>query len=415
VIDGKLAILVGGGPAPGINGVISAVTIEARKQGVTVLGVPDGFRWLAEGDVTKLRPLEIADVSRIHLTGGSILRTSRINPTKDPAALRRVVEALQSTGVSALVTIGGDDTAFAAARVAESASGRIRVVHVPKTIDNDLPLPEDVPTFGFETARHEGTSIVRRIMEDARATSRWYLIVAMGRKTGHLALGIGKASGATLTLIPEEFESATIRLDEILDTIEGTIIKRRAQGQENGVVVAAEGLAERLEPSDLSGLEDAERDDHGHVRLSELPLGNVLKNTLRDRFAKRGIPLKMVAKDIGYELRCADPIPFDAEYVRDLGYGAARFALEGGSNAMITRQEGKLVPVPFAELNDPATGRTRIRHVDVTSLSYRVAREYMIRLGPGDLEDPEKLAMFAEAGGTTPEDLARRFGGLSPR
>ncbi len=409
-MDGKLAILVGGGPAPGINGVISAATIEARKHGVPVLGAMDGFRWLADGDVSRLQPLEISDVSRIHLTGGSILRTSRVNPTKDPRALERVVQALESAGIESLVTIGGDDTSFAAARVAEAAEGRVRVVHVPKTIDNDLPLPGDVPTFGFETARHEGTSIVRRIMEDARATSRWYLIVAMGRKTGHLALGIGKAAGATLTLVPEEFSGDSIRLSRIVDLIEGTIIKRRANGLENGVVVVAEGLAERLETSDLRGLEDAERDDHGHVRLSELPLGNVLKSTLRERFAKRSIALKIVAKDIGYELRCADPIPFDAEYVRDLGYGAARFALEGGSNAMITRQEGRLVPVPFGDMTDPTTGRTRIRPLEIDSLSYRVAREYMIRLNPWDLEDATQLAALAQAGGTTVEDLRERFG-----
>jgi 6-phosphofructokinase 1 len=284
------------------------------------------------------------------------------------------------------------------------------VVHVPKTIDNDLPLPGDIPTFGFETARHEGVSIVRRIMEDARATSRWYFLVAMGRQTGHLALGIGKAAGATLALIPEEFPEERIRLARLADIIEGSIIKRLAGGQENGVVVLAEGLSEKIEPADLAGLETAERDDHGHVRLSDLPLGNVLKQTLRSRFARRSIALKFVAKNIGYELRCADPIPFDAEYVRDLGYGAARFALEGGRNAMITRQSSKLVPVPFEELMDVATGRTRLRAVDLKSLSYRVAREYMIRLEPQDLEDTERLEALAAAGRTTPEDLRARFG-----
>jgi 6-phosphofructokinase 1 len=412
--NGRLAILVGGGPAPGINGVISAATIEARNRGVEVLGVVDGFRWLAQGQTDRVRALEVADVSRIHLRGGSILRTSRTNPTRDPKTLRAVVDALAKLEVGALITIGGDDTAFSASRVCAEAGGELRVVHVPKTIDNDLPLPGGAPTFGFETARHVGVSIVETIMEDARTTGRWYLLVAMGRKAGHLALGIGKAAGATLTLIPEEFSDPPVPLARVADAIEGCIIKRLAGGSEHGVVVIAEGVAELLDPADLAGIEAAERDDHGHVRLSELPLGDVLKKELRTRLGARGIPLKLVAKDIGYELRCADPIPFDAEYTRDLGYGAAVFVLGNGSGAMITRQDGRVVPIPFEQLMDPRTGRTRVRLVDVTSESYHVARKYMIRLGADDLRDPQRSAALARAGHTTTQDLHRRFGPGSP-
>ncbi len=408
--SGTLGIVVAGGPAPGINGVIAAATIEARNRGVPVLGILDGFRWLARGDTDHVRPLEIADVSRIHFRGGSVLRTARDNPTKSPELLENVVRSLERLGIRWLLTIGGDDTAFTASHVARSAGKALRIVHVPKTIDNDLPLPGDVPTFGFETARHYGVSIVERIMEDARTTTRWYLIVAMGRKAGHLAFGIGKSASATLTLIPEEFGDTKLRLETIADVIEGSIIKRRAQGHQNGVAILAEGLAERLDPSELEGFEEAERDDHGHVRLSELPLGPVLKRLLRDRFAARGIQLKLIAKDIGYELRCADPIPFDSEYTRDLGYGAIEFLAGGGSEAMITRQEGRIVPMPFRDLIDPATGRTRIRHVDVSSESYRVARKYMIRLEPEDLRDPESAEALSRAAGTDVSELRSRFG-----
>jgi len=406
-----LALLVGGGPAPGINGVISAATIEARNRGVRVIGLLDGFQWLAEGNTQKVLPLEIRDVSRIHFRGGSILRTSRANPTKDPKKLENVVAGLRALGVRHLMTIGGDDTAFSASRVAAQAGGTISVVHVPKTIDNDLPLPGGIVTFGFETARHVGVSLVETIMEDARATSRWYLLVAMGRKAGHLALGIGKAAGATLTLIPEEFAGESLKLARLADVIEGSIIKRRALGDENGTVVLGEGIAELLDPADLAGIEAAERDDHGHVRLSELPLGNVLKNELKRRFAQRGISVKLVAKDIGYELRCADPIPFDSEYTRDLGYGAARAILEGATDCMITRQNGKIVAMPFADLMDPKTGRTRVRLVDVQSESYAVARQYMIRIDSADVADPLWLQTLADAGKTSAADLRARFGG----
>jgi 6-phosphofructokinase 1 len=405
-----LGLVVGGGPAPGINGVIAAATIEARNRNVPVLGILDGFRWLQRSDLEHVRPLHIGDVSRIHFRGGSILRTARENPTKKPELLANVVSALNSLGVRWLVTIGGDDTAFSASRVAATAGGRIQVVHVPKTIDNDLPLPGDVPTFGYETARHYGVSIVERMMADAQTTNRWYLLVSMGRQAGHLALGIGKAASATLTLIPEEFETGNLSLDKIADVIEGSMIRRLAAGQEHGVAIVAEGLAEQLDPTTLTGHSDVERDEHGHVRLAEIPLGSTLKRILKERFQTRGINIQVVEKDIGYELRCADPIPFDAEYTRDLGYGAVRFILEGGTEAMITRQRGEIVPVALADLMDPETGRTRIRLVDLHSESYQVARKYMIRLEPEDLRNQEAAEALAQAGGLTVEDLRKRFG-----
>src|SRR5438093_6329645 len=211
---GKLAILVGGGPAPGINGVISAATIEGVKQGFKVLGVRDGYRWLVQGDENHTVKLTIQGVKGIHLRGGSILGTSRTNPTKSETSMRNVLSALEELGVVALVSIGGDDTAFSASQIYKQAKGAIRVAHVPKTIDNDLPLPGSTPTFGFETARHNGVQIVRNLAEDARTTSRWYIIISMGRTAGHLALGIAKAAAATLIIITEEFRGRPLTVAE---------------------------------------------------------------------------------------------------------------------------------------------------------------------------------------------------------
>src|SRR6266404_614482 len=222
---GKLAILVGGGPAPGINGVISAATIEGINQGFKVVGIRDGYRWLAKGDTEHAVRLSIEGVKGIHLRGGSILGTSRTNPTKSEASMRNVISALEELGVVALVSIGGDDTAFSASQVYKQAGGAIRVAHVPKTIDNDLPLPGSTPTFGFETARHVGVSIVQNLIKDARTTLRWHLIVSMGRAAGHLALGIGKAAAVTLTLIPEEFHQRSVTLEEVCDIVTGSVLK----------------------------------------------------------------------------------------------------------------------------------------------------------------------------------------------
>src|SRR5215472_6707371 len=165
-----------------------------------------------QGDIRHAVDLSIEDVSRIHFTGGSYLGISRANPTGDPRHLETVVRALGRLGVDKLITIGGDDTAYSAMRVAAHAQGRLQIAHVPKTIDNDLDLPHGIPTFGFQTARHVGVDLVKNLMVDGRTTGRWYLVVAMGRKAGHLALGIGKAAGATLTIIPEEFGGRDVRL-----------------------------------------------------------------------------------------------------------------------------------------------------------------------------------------------------------
>ncbi len=383
-----LAILVGGGPAPGINGVIASATIEAVHSGLRVLGIYDGYYHIARGDASHVTELRIEDVSRIHTTGGSILRTSRTNPAKDDATLQNCIRALTTLGVRYLITIGGDDTTYGATRIAETAKGRIGVATVPKTIDNDLPLPDNAPTFGFETARSFGTGIVENLLEDARTTARWYLVVSMGRKSGALALGMCTAAGADLAVIPEEFPGDDLDLDAVVDTIVGAIIKRKEQNHNNGVAVIAEGIAERLSPEQLAAFASAGRDAYGHIRLADIPLGAVLRDAVRSRLAQVGVDATVVSKDIGYELRCAKPVPFDVEYTRALGYGAVRYLLDGGSGSLIALSGGRAVPLTLSQLQDAATKRVRVRMVDVTTESYRVARSYMTRLERADLREP---------------------------
>ena len=422
----KLAILCGGGPAPGMNSVIAAATIEARNSGWDVLGIMDGFQHLIGGRVEEARPLSITDVSRIHVQGGSVIRTSRANPTvRDEGAadpdwrLHACLASLRRLEVDALVTIGGDDTAFSASRLAEAAGGSLRVAHVPKTIDNDLPLPGGTPTFGFETARSTGVELVNNLMTDAMTTQRWYLVVAMGRSAGHLALGTGKSAGATLTVIAEEFPpEEPIRLTRLVDVLETSMLKRIAHGRPFGVAVLAEGIGLRLPDDELAqAMPEVERDEHGHVRLAELELDRLLARQVKERFKARGQDVTVEGKNIGYELRCAPPIPFDIEYTRDLGYGAVDYLkriLKGGEpGGMITIQDGHMVPLPFGSFTDPETGRVRIRLVNVESSSYRVAREYMIRLDREDLEDPERLGPIAAAAGLTPEVFRGRYGYLA--
>jgi len=405
----KLAILVGGGPAPGINSVIGAATIRAAVEGIEVIGVKDGFKWIMSGDITHFKELTIKNVSRIHFRGGSYIGISRANPTTEKQNLENTVTSLLRLNVDKLITIGGDDTAFSALKVHEMAEGRIKVVHVPKTIDNDLDLPHGIPTFGFQTARSIGVEIVKNLMVDAQTTSRWYFVISMGRKAGHLALGIGKATGATLTLIPEEFPGKEIRLNQIIDILVGAIIKRLSYGKRDGVAMIAEGLVERLTPQDLEQLVDIERDAHNNIRIAEVNFGEILKMKVQERLKEFGIKTTIVAKNIGYELRCADPIPFDMEYTRDLGFSAAQFILSDGSGAMVSIQNGRFVPLYFKDILDPETNKTRVRMVDPSSESFYIARRYMLRLNQADFDDPHELAKLAATAGLSVDEFHQRF------
>jgi 6-phosphofructokinase 1 len=402
--------------------VISAITLEARTRAHKVIGIYDGFQWLMKGDIAHVKELDHDGVSRIHFDGGSILNTSRANPTKKAQDLTRVVESLDQLGIGYLATIGGDDTMFAASEVAKHAGGRLRVCHVPKTIDNDLPLPGEIPTFGFETARQLGSELVQNLMEDSRTTSRWYFVVVMGRSAGHLALGIGKSTGATLTLIPEEFPGP-IRMTTVCDLLEGAILKRKALwNRADGVAVIAEGLLEHMPVEELKGIEGVRitHDSYGHLRLAEVDLAFILKNLVEHRFASHGQSLAIVHKNIGYELRSAAPIAFDCEYVRTLGYGAVEFLLNPDATqvkldgALVCVVNGKLQHLDFTSLRDPVSGKTRVRRVDIDTPSYRVAREYMIRLEREDFRDEEKLRQLAQAASTanhfcTPDEFRDRY------
>lgn len=423
----RLGIIVGGGPAPGINGVIGAATIEAINQGYEVIGFLDGFKHLVGEEFAAPRHtirLDIDNVARIHFSGGSILRTSRTSllddhrlksekkVAPDTAKVARVVQRLKNLRIDALVTIGGDDTALSARFICDATDEEFRVVHVPKTIDNDLPLPHDVPTFGFSTARFIGTTLVKNLMADSQTTGRWYVCETMGRGAGWLALAIGMAAGATVTLIPEEFDDNS-KVQNIVDVLDGAILKRRLYGRPDGVAVVAEGLAYKL--GDREELErilghEVPVDAAGHPRLSEVKLASLLKDQLEERFRERGQKITLVDLEIGYELRSADPTPYDMAYCRSLGYFAVQLLLNGGErHVMVAINNGNLHPINLHDMIDPETNRTRIRTVDLRSDMYQVARAYMIRLERKDLDNVEMLERLAAEAKLTPQEFRQRY------
>ncbi len=159
----------------------------------------------------------------------------------------------------------------------------------------------------------------------------------------------------------------------------------------------------------MAELEGAERDEHGHIRLAEIDFGRIIKNAVGKRLQELGIKVTIVSKDIGYELRCTDPIPFDMEYTRDLGYCAAKYLIEGGSGAMVTVQEGKFKPIRFEDMLDPQTGRTRVRMVDTDTEYYKIARRYMLRLRRDDFADAAEVARYAAVTRLSPSDFRQQF------
>ncbi len=366
-----LGILCGGGPAPGFNGVIESVVVAAHGRGWTVTGIPDGYKHLMAGDTSPCFPLTPADVAGISTRGGGVLGTNRANPKKTPEAMDNVVASVRELGLDGLVTIGGDDTATSAANVAEAMGGGLRVAHVPKTIDNDLPLPGSAPTFGFQTAAHEGGRICKALKADALTTRRWYIVTAMGRSAGHLSLAMATASEADLCIIREEFpEDQPIRLAQLAQLIEHAIQARASGGQDGGLVVLAEGILERLDAQDLASIGSLELDEHGNPRMSEIDLGRVVRDVIQER---GNVRTAFVTKIVGYELRCADPVAFDVQYTRTLGAAAVQFLADGDGHGLIALSEDRLEVLRFDDIRDAKSGRVPVRRVDLDGAAWQAS------------------------------------------
>jgi len=401
-----VGILVGGSPAPGVNGVISAATLEAIHQSCTVVGFFEGFKKMKQG-ISLTTPLEEKDVTRIHREGGSILRTSKFQ-VGDEKEVDNCLRVLEMNRVRYLVTIGGTNTAFSATKVCAAAKRskyKLSIVHVPKTIFNDLPLPEGARTFGFSTAREVGIELMHNLQMDARTMQRWYISVVMGQQAGHLALGIGKGSASTITLIPEDFKDRPdrkITFAMVCDMLESCIYKRKARGKEYGIAVVSEGLVDLMDKKEI---EERWKDaDQGHQDL-----GRHIVLELQSRFALKKIECTLVARNIGCECRAANPNADDLILTRDLGFGAVRFLMAGGSDSMITMNGDAIGAIPFDQIMDPKSGLTRIRYVDTRKVFYQVAQSYMFKLHEGDLKDKMELTALARAARMTPEEFIARF------
>lgn len=380
--DGNFGIVVSGGPAPGINSVIASVVRSAGIQNKKVYGFHGGFLGLSSPNNalykdSKVELLEDSRASAIANNGGSILGTSRFNPFINKETKEKLFSRLDEYNVNKLVIIGGEGSAYLSYQLTK-ARPKIKVAHIPKTIDNDLILPNKHPSFGFETARAVGTKILKTLIAEARTTGRWFIVKTMGRKAGFLALGTGIAAGATITLIGEQFEGRQVTPDSVAEIIFGSIKKRLEVGKHYGVAVIAEGILDKFDEKHVEELAHVPRDDMGRIRMSEVGLEELVSRSLSKMCKAEDINLRLTPENIGYELRCHDPISFDVEYTKLLGYGAVKYLTEGLGGIMIVRDFDNLAYVPLVNmLAEDETLRTR--KVDLNSDVYRVASSFMTR------------------------------------
>ena len=392
-----IAILCGGGPAPGINTVVATVTKVFLKDGYRVLAIHEGYKGLFAA-FPEVEELTYEKAEQIYSRGGSAVKMSRFKPADKDFTTRLFVEE----GIELLVTIGGDDTASTANRLTKYLAEHevnIRNIHVPKTIDNDLPLPEGIPTFGFTSAKEMGVNIGKIVKAEAATTQNWYLLMSMGREAGHLAFEIGKGIHASMIIIPEMFHRTQITIDKVIRLIISSMVKRRILGQKPGVAVVSEGIFHFLRPEDIasSGI-TFDYDAHGHPELSEISKAHVLTHILKNRLRELGLDIICRPVEVGYSLRCVDPSAFDLTYCTTLGIGVKKLYDEGHTGCMVAvNLEEEVIPVYLKDVEDEQ-GKIRTRLVNIHKEVVRqTLRENIYYLTPDDrmaayqwLKEPEK-------------------------
>ncbi|MBN2637640.1 MAG: 6-phosphofructokinase [Bacteroidales bacterium] len=383
----SIAILCGGGPAPGINSVISSVAKAFLHDGYRVLGIHEGYKGLFSEN-GEFEEIDFKMADDIHKRGGSALTMSRFKPKNEDFNTHFFIKH----NVKLLVTIGGDDTASTANRISkylQDNSIEIQNIHVPKTIDNDLPLPGDTPTFGYQSAKQEGVRIAQTIYEDARTSGNWFVVSAMGREAGHLAFGIGASSHLPMIIIPEMFNKVTVTFDRIIRMIISAIVKRKLQGIGYGLAIVSEGVFhfmtdEEIERSNINFTYD----DHGHPELGNVSKAHIFNVLLQQKLKDLGLKVKSRPVELGYELRCVQPTAYDLLYCALLGFGVKQLYDEGRTGCMVTANytTGIIKPLYMEEVSDEH-GKIIPRLVDIEGDKQKLIIEHGMQfLDPGDYE-----------------------------
>ena len=371
IMKDAVIILCGGGPAPGMNSVSMSVAKTFLSKGYRVIGLHGGYSGLFSKNA-RTEDLTFFIADRYFNRGGSYLEMSRFKPTDKDFEENFNLDLFKDNNIKLLVTIGGDDTASTANRISKFLAAKgypIANIHCPKTIDNDLPLPANAPTFGYNSAKNEGTHLARTVYEDARTSGNWLVISAMGRTCGSLALGIGEATHCPMTIIPEMFNKTEICLDKVVKLSISAILKRKVMGISYGTIVAAEGLFHefKAEEMEAAGVHFS-YDDHGHPELGKVSKAVLFNDLLEAEFKKIGLKVKSRPVEIGYDVRCQDPVAYDVTYCTELAMGVYQLFSEGKTGCMVyVDSYGNVSPLYLADLQDPTTGKIPPRVVDINS------------------------------------------------
>ncbi len=393
----SIVILAGGGPAPGINTVISTVAKTFLKAGYRVLGLNEGYKNLFKEN-PQVDEIDFIYADEIQKQGGSALRMSRYKPKNEEFNTNFFVK----NNVKLLVTIGGDDTASTANRISKYLSEnnvQIQNIHVPKTIDNDLPLPDGNPTFGYYSAKDAAVHLVQTVYEDARTSGNWFVLSAMGREAGHLAFGMTSACHCPMVIIPEMFNKTSVTLESIVRLMVSSIVKRKLLGVEYGVIIISEGVFHFMTDAEIekSGVAFT-YDEHGHPELGNVSKAHIFNLLLQQRLKLLGISVKSRPVEIGYGIRCVQPNGYDLTYCSLLGYGVKKLFDKGVTGAMVTTNpKGEIIPLYLKDVEDE-NGKIKPRLVNLsgpkaelifndglqylTPEDYEAAKEY--------LPDPEE-------------------------
>lgn len=387
----SVVILAGGGPAPGINTVISTVAKAFLSDNYRVIGLHEGYKNLFKAN-PKIVDIDFLYADQIMKMGGSALQMSRYKPKNEEFN----VDFFVKNNVKLLVTIGGDDTASTANRISKfltSNNIEVRNIHVPKTIDNDLPLPEGSPTFGYYSAKEAGVKISQTVYEDARTSGNWFVVSAMGREAGHLAFGMGAACHYPMIIIPEMFNKTEVTFDRILRLIISAMIKRKMIGVNYGVAIVSEGVFHFMSNDEIhnSGV-NFSYDEHGHPELGNVSKAHIFNMLLQQRLRQIGLSIKSRPVEIGYEIRCVDPCAFDLLYCSILGFGVKKLFDQGVTGAMVTADPiGEVKPLFLKDVEDK-NGKVKPRLVNMNGEKAKLIFNHCLQyITPNDYEAAKKF------------------------
>ena len=386
----SIAILCAGGPAPGINTVISSVTKVFLGAGYNVLGIHGGYSTLFKEE-TNCVSLDFGFADSIYSRGGSALKMSRYKPKDEEFK----TDFFVNNNVKLLVTIGGDDTASTANRLSKFLTDnnlKVANIHVPKTIDNDLPLPEGSPTFGYHSAKEEGVKIGTTIYEDARTSGNWFVVSAMGREAGHLALGIGTACHYPMIIIPEMFNKTKCTFDKISRLVISAMVKRMMMGITYGVAIISEGVFHFMSDEEIEGTGiNFTYDEHGHPELGNVSKSHIFNMLVQYKLKRLGLSFRSRPNEMGYELRCCRPIAYDLTYSTLLGTGVYTLFKQGITGCMVTVDpKGDVSPLYLKDVEDEK-GKVKPRLVNVDSeKAQMVFNHHLHYITPADYKEAKK-------------------------